>query len=293
MPSDSREIRRDLHLNEKCQRSKKWNRKYKIRSSSAVEKEALKSQQNYKETLAAENLMTFKKTIKVLTENNYGILNSSRINFEKVPTWINDHWYQLKSLYEEHKRKNNKNDKISVKDKKIYKEIIKKFTKNDNNKIFGEDHIRKRIITLEVAKYKRSNNSKSGILYYKSKFSSNITLNRGEITKNNFKFFYSLLNRDFSSYTALTSEINRSKLANIDSDDEVELKVNVKNHAKQVLMTKKIKSVFGNTYQKILSISIVINNYNYNMGGVDITNQLRGYYSTQLTVFRTWMPLFF
>jgi hypothetical protein len=29
------------------------------------------------------------------------------------------------------------------------------------------------------------------------------------------------------------------------------------------------------------------------MGGVDIADQLRGYYGTQLTVQRTWMPLFF
>jgi hypothetical protein len=29
------------------------------------------------------------------------------------------------------------------------------------------------------------------------------------------------------------------------------------------------------------------------MGGVDIADQLRSYYSTQLAVFRTWVPLFF
>jgi hypothetical protein len=29
------------------------------------------------------------------------------------------------------------------------------------------------------------------------------------------------------------------------------------------------------------------------MGGVDVADQLRSYYSTQLTVFRTWVPLFF
>jgi len=57
--------------------------------------------------------------------------------------------------------------------------------------------------------------------------------------------------------------------------------------------SNKIKSVFGNSIRKVLPIPKIINDYNYHMGGVDIADQLRSYYSTQLTVRRTWMPLFF
>ena len=57
--------------------------------------------------------------------------------------------------------------------------------------------------------------------------------------------------------------------------------------------SNKIKGVFGNNSRKTLPIPVVIDDYNYNMGGVDIADQLRSYYSTQLTVFRTWVPLFF
>lgn len=55
----------------------------------------------------------------------------------------------------------------------------------------------------------------------------------------------------------------------------------------------KVRAVFGNASKKSLPIPIVIDDYNHFMGGVDIADQLRGYYNTQLPVRRTWMPLFF
>lgn len=55
----------------------------------------------------------------------------------------------------------------------------------------------------------------------------------------------------------------------------------------------KVRSVFGNASKKTLPIPIIIDDYNHFMGGVDIADQLRGYYGTQLPVRRTWMPLFF
>lgn len=55
----------------------------------------------------------------------------------------------------------------------------------------------------------------------------------------------------------------------------------------------KVRAVFGTASKKSLPIPIVIDDYNHFMGGVDIADQLRGYYATQLPVRRTWMPLFF
>src|ERR1044071_4550014 len=55
----------------------------------------------------------------------------------------------------------------------------------------------------------------------------------------------------------------------------------------------KVREVFGTTSKKSLPILIVIDDYNHFMNGVDIADQLHGYYATQLPVRRTWMPLFF
>jgi hypothetical protein len=42
-----------------------------------------------------------------------------------------------------------------------------------------------------------------------------------------------------------------------------------------------VQKVFGSKAQKDLAIPIFINDYNHFMGGVDIADQLRAYYSTQ------------
>lgn len=57
------------------------------------------------------------------------------------------------------------------------------------------------------------------------------------------------------------------------------------NH-KRALMT------FGDQQTKEILIPVVINDYNFHMGGVDIADQYRSYYDTQLTTFRTWFPIF-
>jgi hypothetical protein len=54
-----------------------------------------------------------------------------------------------------------------------------------------------------------------------------------------------------------------------------------------------VAEVFGDQSKKLMDIPIVIDDYNHKMNGVDIADQLRSYYSTQLTARRTWVPLFF
>jgi hypothetical protein len=55
----------------------------------------------------------------------------------------------------------------------------------------------------------------------------------------------------------------------------------------------KVREVFGSDSKKMLKIPKVIDDYNNNMNGVDVADQLRSYYNTQQTVRRNWMPLFF
>jgi hypothetical protein len=54
-----------------------------------------------------------------------------------------------------------------------------------------------------------------------------------------------------------------------------------------------VRRTWGNDYRKPLYIPKVIDDYNHHMGGVDIADQRRGYYHTQLPTCRNWMPLFF
>ena len=42
-----------------------------------------------------------------------------------------------------------------------------------------------------------------------------------------------------------------------------------------------------------MPITLCIEDYNRHMGGVDIADQLRSYYDTQLTSFRAWRPMLF
>ena len=51
--------------------------------------------------------------------------------------------------------------------------------------------------------------------------------------------------------------------------------------------TKKARGAFGDAYEKEMPIPLCIEDYNQHMGGVDIVDQLRSYYDTRLTLFRT------
>lgn len=46
-------------------------------------------------------------------------------------------------------------------------------------------------------------------------------------------------------------------------------------------------------WEKEMLVPTCINDYNHHMGGVDVADQYRSYYDTQLTSFRTWYPIFF
>lgn len=54
-----------------------------------------------------------------------------------------------------------------------------------------------------------------------------------------------------------------------------------------------VRAVFNGQPRALLKIPKLIDDYNHNMNGVDLSDQYRSYYNTQLTVVRTWMPLFF
>ena len=56
---------------------------------------------------------------------------------------------------------------------------------------------------------------------------------------------------------------------------------------------KRALAVFGENHEKELLIPVAINVYNFHIGNVDIADQYRSYYDTQLTSFRTWFPIFF
>ncbi|GES84286.1 hypothetical protein RCL_jg6913.t1 [Rhizophagus clarus] len=48
--------------------------------------------------------------------------------------------------------------------------------------------------------------------------------------------------------------------------------------------TAKVRAIFGTLSKKTLPIPVIIDDYNHFMGGVDIADQLQGYYRTQLSV---------
>ena len=54
-----------------------------------------------------------------------------------------------------------------------------------------------------------------------------------------------------------------------------------------------VHSVFQEESRKVLPIPECIDDYNYNMGVVDIADQLSSYYSTQQPSQRNWLPLFY
>ena len=54
-----------------------------------------------------------------------------------------------------------------------------------------------------------------------------------------------------------------------------------------------VREAFGNNPVKELPIPCFIDDYNQNMGGVDLANQFREAYETHKPSFRNWWPLFY
>ena len=55
----------------------------------------------------------------------------------------------------------------------------------------------------------------------------------------------------------------------------------------------RVQDTWGNSHTKNIEILKVIDDYNHHMGGVDIADQRRMYYNTQIATRRNWFPLFF
>jgi hypothetical protein len=66
-----------------------------------------------------------------------------------------------------------------------------------------------------------------------------------------------------------------------------------KRPAKTSTSARIVRIVFGDCPTKELLIPIFIDDYNHNMGGVDIANQLRESYETHKMTNRNWWPLFY
>ena len=64
-------------------------------------------------------------------------------------------------------------------------------------------------------------------------------------------------------------------------------------HSQRLQMEHLFEKSSVTNVRKELPIPLFINDYNHFIGGVDIADQLRSYYSTQRTSFRNWYPLFF
>jgi hypothetical protein len=56
--------------------------------------------------------------------------------------------------------------------------------------------------------------------------------------------------------------------------------------------TKQIRKIWGDVYVKSLPIPVYIDDYNHNMGSVDLADQYRASYAEKRRNCRTWMPLF-
>ena len=55
----------------------------------------------------------------------------------------------------------------------------------------------------------------------------------------------------------------------------------------------RVQDTWGTSPRKIVAIPKIIDDYNHYMGGVDIADQRRGYYNTQIMTRQNWMPLFY
>ncbi|CAG8496354.1 11998_t:CDS:2 [Diversispora eburnea] len=192
--------------------------------------------------LSAENPMALQKAVQVLANENYDILETSRTSVDLSPKdeitsvftkpinrisrstsftnatlpelqpsssttlWTNDHWYQLKNLYEETKNRFVRDGKNGVGNEEVYREVIAKFfAKDDNNKIFGE------IIALEAAEQERQSGN---------------TPRRGSIGSNNSKGSRISVARYNTAYYNLHDtpySKRRHDELNLETEDEEEL----------------------------------------------------------------------
>ena len=66
-----------------------------------------------------------------------------------------------------------------------------------------------------------------------------------------------------------------------------------KRPGKKSTNAKKAQEAFGDLQEKQLMIPLCIDDYNHNMGGVDIADQLHSYYYTQLTSCHTLWPMLY
>ncbi|CAG8706655.1 6416_t:CDS:2, partial [Funneliformis caledonium] len=76
--------------------------------------------------------------------------------------WSRDHWHHLKVFYEETKSEYISSGKDVNRNKDVYSKVIEKFFEADiNNRTFGEEDLRLRIISLETADHERNNEPSS------------------------------------------------------------------------------------------------------------------------------------
>src|SRR3954469_2098743 len=60
-----------------------------------------------------------------------------------------------------------------------------------------------------------------------------------------------------------------------------------------IVNKSRVQATWGESPGKTVAIPKTIDDYNHHMEGVDIADQRRSYYNTQITSRRTWMPIFF
>ncbi|KAG9072049.1 hypothetical protein KI688_006271 [Linnemannia hyalina] len=56
---------------------------------------------------------------------------------------------------------------------------------------------------------------------------------------------------------------------------------------------KSVRDAYKGHSRALLPIPKIVDDYNHHMNGLDIADQLRSYYSTQLRTYRAWAPIFF
>ena len=66
----------------------------------------------------------------------------------------------------------------------------------------------------------------------------------------------------------------------------------IKSRKKPYKKTKQIRQIWSNSYIKNLPIPVYIDEYNQNIGGVDLADQYRASYAEKRRTCRTWIPLF-